>query len=308
LLFAFAFLLFTFALFAPFTIIAPAYALPQRLTDDAGVPNHLGITFEQAELVGYALPQKAVKPGDELPLTIFWRARERISEDFSVYIRLLEADGTSIGRWEAFPGNGLYPTRVWQPGEIVRDDYRVPVSLDARAPSVARIEVGLFRRVPLESLTARDPHGNVITPTVARFKVAGQANVQVENPVNYRFGDSIALVGSTIAKQIKPGETLKVKLFWRALRPIDEDYTVFVHFVDANGNRIAQQDNQPQRDTYPTSFWDAGEIIDDEYALALPRDTVPGDYKIVIGLYRSDTRLPVQGGDALDLATVRVAK
>ena len=296
--------LFLFALLAPFRFIAPAYALPLRFADESRIQNRLGITFNnQAELVGYHLPQKSVKPGEELPLTIYWRARERMPEDFSVYIRLLDAAGESIGRWEAFPGGGVYPTRLWQPGEIIEDIYRIPVSLDARGPSAGRIEVGLFRRVPLETHVARDPRGNVVTPTVARFKIAGQAHVQIANPVDYKFGDSIAMVGHVVPLSTTPGSTLNVKLFWRALKTIDEDYTVFVHLVDANGKIVAQKDAPPQNGAYPTSFWETGETIEDAYALVIPRDATPGDHRLIIGVYRAGdgARLSARTGDHIEL-------
>jgi len=304
-------ILIPFAVLAPFTIIAPAYALPPRFPNDAAVPNPVHITFDnQAELVGYDLPQKTIAPGSELPLTIYWRAREHIGEDFSVYIRLKDANGKIIGRWDAFPGGGLYPTRVWQPGEVIEDKYRVPVALDARGPGVGQIEVGLFRRVPLETLTARDPQGNTATPTIARFKIAGQAQAQVENPVDYAFGGKIALVGYRGQEVVTPGSMLQLKLYWRALAAMNEDYTVFVHLVDANGKIIAQRDDQPRSGAYPTSFWDVGEIIADEYALAVPRDEPPGDYRIEVGVYRVEdgTRLPVPGDDHIVLATVRVTR
>jgi hypothetical protein len=307
---SFVIFLLAFAALAPFTIIAPAYALPARLPADASAPNHTRITFgDQAELVGYALPQKSVAPGNPLPVTLYWRAHTRIEEDFSVYIRLFDAAGNVVGRWNAFPGGGMYPTRFWQTDEIVVDSYRIPVSSDARGPSVGRVEVGLFRRVPLENLSARDPQGAVITPTIARFKITGAASAQIENPVAYNFGDKISLVGYALPARAASGSDLSLKLFWRAQSVVEEDYMVFVHLVDARGKIIAQKDDQPQRGAYPMSFWDVGETIADEYALNIPRDALPGEYKIVVGVYRASdgTRLPVQGSDHLILATLRIS-
>ena len=310
--FTFAFFVWTFALLSPFTLIAPAYALPARFPNDATIPNPVHITFnDQAELVGYALPQTRVSPGNELPLTLYWRAREPIPEDFSVYIRLFDANDKIIARWDAFPGGGLYPTRVWQPDEVIEDKYRIPIPFDARAGG-GQIEAGLFRRVPLETLTARDPRGNVVMPTIARFKITGQAQStpQVENAVNYTFGDQITLVGYARQDNLARGSTLSLKLYWRALVPLSEDYTVFVHLVDANGKIIAQQDAQPQHGAYPTSFWDAGEIVVDEYTFVVPRDAPPGDYQIEIGIYRASdgTRLLTRDGDHIVLGSVIVAQ
>ncbi|MCX7839760.1 MAG: hypothetical protein N2559_09975, partial [Anaerolineae bacterium] len=282
--------------------------LGARFADEARVPHPVHILFDgQAELVGYALPRTRVAPGDELPLTIFWRAREVMREDFSVYVRVFDADNKIIARWDAFPGRGLYPTRVWQIGEIIEDEYRLPTPRDARA-GVGRIEVGLFRRVPVEALTARDPRGNIVTPSIARFKIIGQTQAapQIENAVEYVFGDQIALIGFARQDSIARGSTLTVKLFWRALKPISEDYTVFVHLVDADGKIIAQDDVQPQRGAYPTLFWDVGEIITDEHALVVPSDAALGEYRIHVGLYRREegTRLTTRVGDYIELARV----
>ena len=89
-----------------------------------------------------------------------------------------------------------------------------------------------------------------------------------------------------------------MRLYWQALSALNEDYTVFVHLVDASGNIIAQKDDQPQQGAYPTSFWDVGETIADEYLLPLRGNVAPGDYGIEIGLYRAgdQTRLSVDGG------------
>ena len=107
-----------------------------------------------------------------------------------------------------------------------------------------------------------------------------------------------------------PVRDVYVKLFWRALKTIDEDYTVFVHLVDANGKIIAQKDDQPQRGAYPTSFWDAGEVIGDEHALTIPRDALSGTYQVEVGIYRvSDgARLPVRDGDHIVLTNLQIDK
>ncbi len=306
--------LFGFAVLAPLALIAPTYALPPRFADEALVPNLTHIVFDhQAELVGYALPYKAVAPGDELPLTLYWRALEPLGEDFSVAVRVFDAQGSIISKWNAFPGKGMYPTRLWQTGEIIADEYRVPIAPDARGPGVGRIDVGLFRRVPLEDLTARDPRGNIITPTIARLKVVGTSAVEIQNPVSFEFADQIALVGYAVEND---KSMLKLRLFWRARATMEEDYTVFVHLVDASGNTVAQADSQPQRGAYPTSFWNVGETVADDYAVAIARDVPPGDYQVVVGVYRArdNTRLWVQsggalvGGDQVVLATLPIGR
>jgi hypothetical protein len=120
------------------------------------------------------------------------------------------------------------------------------------------------------------------------------SSVVVQNPVEFKFGDEIELRGYVLTRE---GENLRVQLFWCALKTPREDYTVFAHLVDAQGKLVAQQDNEPQRGAYPTSFWDTGEMVGDEYVLPTPR----GEEHLEVGLYRAraGTRLSASGaGDA----------
>jgi hypothetical protein len=299
--------LFGFAVLAPFALIEPTYALAARLPGNTPVPNPTDILFDGgAELIGYDVP-RAVNPGQDLTLTVYWRTRSLIAEDFSVYVNLFDAQDNIIARWRAFPGRGLYPTRLWQPGEIVVDSYRIPVPAETRGGGAGRVEVGLFRR-PLENLTAHDPQGQTVTPRIGRFKITGAPNVQIENPVRYEFADKITLAGYRIDHVDGP---VRVRLYWQARAVMNEDYTVFVHLLDAGGKLIAQDDHEPQRGAYPTSYWDVGETITDDYVLAMPNGTLPGEYQIEVGIYHAgdNVRLPVQsGGDSVRLSSVSLGR
>lgn len=76
---------------------------------------------------------------------------------------------------------------------------------------------------------------------------------------------------------------------------MERDYTVFVHLTNGKGQIVAQQDNQPQGGAYPTSIWDEGEVVKDEYALPLYPDLPPGEYQLRVGMYLLETleRLPL---------------
>ena len=71
-------------------------------------------------------------------------------------------------------------------------------------------------------------------------------------------------------------------LIWRAVQPLEHDYTVFTHALDAAGKQIGGQDNQPMQGTYPMSWWIPGEYVIDTYALPIAD-------AIDVGLYDPDT-------------------
>ena len=124
------------------------------------------------------------------------------------------------------------------------------------------------------------------------------------------LGDVVSLLGYDLAQPVmQAGSTLPLTLTWECLGSFDADYSVFVHLVGDNGHPLAQADSQPLRGTYPTSFWDVGEILVDPYELAVPSGVPPGEYELYAGMYLPATgeRLPsADGGDAIRLTGVTV--
>ena len=90
-------------------------------------------------------------------------------------------------------------------------------------------------------------------------------------------------------------------LYWRAASTIGEAYTVFTHVIEPAGVQIwGQLDSQPAGGHRPTSGWQVGEIIEDEYLIPLAADIRPGTYWVEVGLYLPKTmeRLAVSGRGA----------
>jgi len=125
----------------------------------------------------------------------------------------------------------------------------------------------------------------------------------IETRIGAAFADAILLERVGTLPAVQPGGILPVVLGWEAIRPVSVDYHVFVHLLDAGGNRVAQSDGQPALWTRPTSRWSPGEPIEDRHALRLPPDLPPGDYTLIAGLYlpSSGERLLTDRGEAFVL-------
>jgi hypothetical protein len=97
------------------------------------------------------------------------------------------------------------------------------------------------------------------------------------------------------AQEIEAGETLRLTLYWQALAEMDRRYTVFVHLLDADNRIVAQMDSEPLGGTHPTTEWQFGEIVRDNYGLLIAPDAPPGEYLLEVGMYYLPTleRLPV---------------
>ena len=91
-------------------------------------------------------------------------------------------------------------------------------------------------------------------------------------------------------------------LFWDSLKPPDQDFTVFVHLLDENGQIVASHDGMPMENRFPTRAWKQGQIISDRHRLDLPASLEPGSYQVNVGLYLLETgeRLPVWDADGVE--------
>jgi hypothetical protein len=109
------------------------------------------------------------------------------------------------------------------------------------------------------------------------------------------FGDRIQLVGYSTQPAIPArGDNVEVKLYWTALKPIAEDYQVFVHGDALGGNaRRIHGDHFPAEGKYPMDVWREGEIVVDPFVVSVPHDYGPEHLGIYTGLYNGDYRVPL---------------
>jgi len=76
--------------------------------------------------------------------------------------------------------------------------------------------------------------------------------------------------------------------------PLTEDYTVFVHVLDTDRQRLFGDDHQPPT---PTREWKPGSTIEYNRTMFVPKFPYVGDAQIEVGLYSRKTgeRVPVAG-------------
>jgi hypothetical protein len=282
-------------------VLRPAYALPERyrtLDELAIAPAPLQVRFgDCCELVGYVPPEQPVHPGDWVPLTLVWRALAPADQDYGLYVHARTIDGQLVGQLDTFHGNGMYPTSQWQAGEIIVDRVQLPIPWRAEGPALLRLNVGLSERASGERLQAFAQDG-----TELETVFAGEAALapvewpqpQPDSPVDTVLGGQIRLSGLELSQvQAAPGEVVTATLQWQALDRVTEEYTGFVHLVDAAGNDVAQDDHPPLNGRYPTRLWAADTVVWDPYRLELPDDLAEGPYELWGGLYlASGRRLP----------------
>jgi hypothetical protein len=128
-------------------------------------------------------------------------------------------------------------------------------------------------------------------------------------PALAHFGNGATLYLLVMSGDFESGGEASLQLAWQAgPAGFEDDYTIFLHLLDAEGHIAQQWDTPPSDGWYPTSFWRPGEVVVDDLSLGLSPMLAPGKYRLVSGLYRADgTRLALDNGnDFVELATIEL--
>jgi 4-amino-4-deoxy-L-arabinose transferase-like glycosyltransferase len=110
------------------------------------------------QLLGYDLPQVSVSAGGHVGLTLYWRCQAPVEKSYTAFVHLLDANGQIQGQRDTPPLDGGAPTSGWVVGQVVVDEYMIPVYKSAQ-PGRLDIEVGMYEPKTITRLPIVDAEG-----------------------------------------------------------------------------------------------------------------------------------------------------
>jgi hypothetical protein len=163
---------------------AGMWAAPQILTDGewlqpyplpASVAGQLqaldGVKVgETIELLGYTLNSPRLRPGERVHIDLYWRAVQNVETDYTVFVHLLDQDGTWVTGYDSWPVLRSFPTTLWPSDAVVVDRRAVELPADV-PPGAYRLAVGLYDLDTLERLPITcaegdpTPENSLVLPT-----------------------------------------------------------------------------------------------------------------------------------------------
>ncbi len=216
----------------------------------------------------------------------------------------------SVGKVSRLTGDA-YPTTEWTKGEVLRGwyDFTLPSNVLSGSYRLAAQVVDMVTGEPLgeaelgELTVEARPRSFEIPP--------------IQHPLSVSLGGQVEFLGYGLkADHVTAGDTLHLTLYWRALAGMETSYKVFTHLLGGDGRMWGQKDDFPGQGTLPTTGWAEGEVIVDEYEIAIDPTAPAGDYQLEIGMYdpASGARLPILDekgeiqGDRILLKKIAVGK
>lgn len=276
------------AIIAPFAFIAPAYTPPDIIQLDKS--NSI-TSFSETQADGKVGLYEAnvitqmSQPENFIEVQLTWGIKQQMQRNWSLFAHLVTPNGVIIGQRDVYPGQGKLATSNLLPKQGWENRLAIRIPAAAYAPMTLDVEVGWYDLATGERLVL--PNG-ATTFTIGQVELRPRNDdLNVPNPIRINFDNQIELVGyqlSTVAPAA--GETVELTLFWRRLRAIREDFTIFAHVLNpANLSIYGQSNSQPASGNRPTSSWGDNEIITDTHLLQIAVDTPSAIYELEIGLY-----------------------
>lgn len=133
--------------------------------DDVTIANRVDAPFAGGiRLLGYDLATTTARPGESINLRLYWTSDGNISQPYKVFTHLLgdvfNANGGNFlwGQADNEPAANTRPTTTWRAGEVIVDEYAIPIAPDAPSGTY-RIEIGLYDPLNGQRLPALNAEG-----------------------------------------------------------------------------------------------------------------------------------------------------
>ncbi len=223
----------------------------------------------------------SVVQGESLDVTVVWGSRKAPCQDWTAFLKLVSPTGQEVQRayFDLFPD---WPTSEWGDSAVLRGQWTLQVDPYIAQGGTYAMALGLVDLEAGEQLDTSIELGQLDVQVVERtFEIP---RVEIESDAV--FGSQLRLLGYDTRQA--DGQ-MKITLHWQALQRTDTAYQFFVHMIDPTSEKlVTQADVMPYHWTYPTFWWEAGEIVSDEIALSLA-DVPQGNYRLEIGVYDPDS-------------------
>jgi hypothetical protein len=252
-----------------------------------------GTRFGQdLELVTFALASTS-RAGEIAPMTLNWRTDRQLGDDLKVSLRLSDRQGHIYWQSDAQPRRGLPAASQWTPNTLLPDRYGLPIP-PGTPPGLYGLELRVYGAggdqplVDDAGVAAATGNGLALGEIqVTRGAPATVGEITPGQRITTPAEDGIALLGLDLdAGPWRSGSSVALGLYWQATEPVSSSGSrqATIRLVGKDDEVLAQR-HQPLHSTdYPTSDWQAGEVVRAIWDLAIPAATAAGECRLQLRL------------------------
>lgn len=254
----------------------------------------------EIRLHGYTISQDELQPNKTIFVTLYWQAVQSISEDYEIFVQILDDDGQVVGSTHDFPFNGMYRSRIWNTDETTATHHWLKLS-DTLPIGRYTLRAGLFRMLHNEALIVEGASANADKDAILAqdLRVTAPPPDPLETQLiqDIQFGDYLKLAGLNIQAEgqsldfeqswdVSSDEPIQFTFAWQVLARPDRDYSLFIHVTEEDSSiPLAQADISLGAGSYPSGAWRIDDYVQDDVTLTLSPDLSTGEYNVWVGIY-----------------------
>jgi hypothetical protein len=208
-------------------------------------------------------------------------------------------DGSVAPAWQACQTAPGFEAPAQTPGEVVESVCDLGPPADALPAGAFDLRLGLAEGGSVTDFpwpqgwralvkgadgTWRPAEWSESLDEIARHEVPPTATL-----ADIYYGGQLRLVAWQLSSAVlQPGQALAVTLYWQAVAPVEQDYTIFNHLFGMDGAALGAADEAP---SVPTSQWLPGQVVTTTYRVVVdPGQPAPALATLDIGLYEAQQK------------------
>lgn len=104
----------------------------------------LALFGDRIRLMGFNTAPEIKAGTSKLPLTLFWKGEQKIEQNHTIFIHLLNEKGETVAQRDTAPRYGALNTTKWTPGATIDDDHSLELATNL-PPGRYKLEIGVYR-------------------------------------------------------------------------------------------------------------------------------------------------------------------
>jgi hypothetical protein len=257
--------------------------------------NNARVDYGELSLVAYSLSKDSIQAGDTLDVTVYMRANQFLTADYSLSVHLYtQLDAQSIAQDDMALGEFVYPTRGWLPFISIRNRFHLQIPDTLATNQSYQLVLALWQGSPENLITVVSTPLNTLADgsilVLDGIAAPGAEPAPAPDVPVYEFANGIYLVGYELPETVRAGETIQLGFWWRTDEAQSIAMTQFLHWFHVETGEYVIFDQTPFAGLFPTEDWPAGLFAQDNWEITLPEDTPAGEYRLQTGLFRLDNQ------------------
>jgi hypothetical protein len=265
------------------------------------------------QLLGYGLAEDVIEYRKKLGVTLLWQTPGQVAVNYALSLRLLDGQGYTWAQEDRWLLNSSgQATRGWQAGEENAERYLLSIP-PGIPPGRYQIKAAIYDTDTVERIAVLDATGTPAATehTVATVSVTSPTfpptleDLAIPQAVNYGLNGEIELLGYGLSSnEVRPGDTLAMSLFWRALRSMEQDRWLLLQLRDEAGRVRTEGTFFLANEWYPTTRWQPGEMLRVPYDLLTDAAAPTGRYHLFVNLLDGAGKVLLE--DGFSIAELRI--